>query len=201
MLQIHQLGAIIELAMATKKDQPLDFEKSLNDLVDTFRNVIASMTWLKASAKDAQEFYKNYLYITQLASSIASQDIKIDKSILALIEKEGLGGPTPLFTQTLTNFYRVFTVAAKDILWEDAEFQRFLRRPELVFLRHLRNASAHDNKFFWGNGRQRTTTIQKLPVSWRGKVIEEKVEGITLYIDFMKPGDIFLLLSDISSLV
>ena len=77
MLQIHQLGAIIELAMATKKDQPLDFDKSLNDLVNTFRNVIASMTWLKASAKDAQEFYKNYLYVTELASSVTSQEIKL----------------------------------------------------------------------------------------------------------------------------
>lgn len=191
----------MELAMATNRDQPLNFHKSLNDLVDTFRNVIASMTWLKASAKDAQEFYKNYLYITELASSVASQEIKVDKSILPLIEKESFGGPTPLFTQTLINFYRVFTVAAKDILWEDAEFQRFLRRPELLFLRHLRNASAHDNTFFWGNGRQRTNTIQKLPVSWRGKVIEEKLEGFTLYMDFMKPGDIFFLLSDISSLV
>ena len=191
----------MELAMATNRDQPLNFHKSLNDLVDTFRNVIASMTWLKASAKDAQEFYKNYLYITELASSVASQEIKVDKSILPLIEKESFGGPTPLFTQTLINFYRVFTVAAKDILWEDAEFQRFLQRPELLFLRHLRNASAHDNTFFWGNGRQRTNTIQKLPVSWRGKVIEEKLEGFTLYMDFMKPGDIFFLLSDISSLV
>jgi len=70
MLQIHQLGAIMELAMATNRDQPLNFHKSLNDLVDTFRNVIASMTWLKASAKDAQEFYKNYLYVTELASYV-----------------------------------------------------------------------------------------------------------------------------------
>lgn len=86
------------IGMATNRDQPLNFHKSLNDLVDTFRNVIASMTWLKASAKDAQEFYKNYLYITELASSVTTQEIKVDKSILTLIEKEGFGGPTPLFT-------------------------------------------------------------------------------------------------------
>ena len=137
----------------------------------------------------------------ELDCEATTQKIKVDKSILGLIEKEGFNCPTPVFSQTLINFYRVFTIAVKDIIWEEPYFQPLLQKSELQFLKHLRNASAHNNKFFWGKGRQRVDTIQKLPISWRGKVIEEKLEGTKLYMDFMKPGEIFFLLSDISKLV
>jgi hypothetical protein len=159
------------------------------------------MTWLKVSTKNAEEFYKNYPYIIELVCSVTTQKIKVDKSILSLIGKEGFNGPTPMYSKSLINFYRIFTIAVKDIIWEEADFQPLLQNTELQFLRHLRNASAHNNQFFWGRGRQRADTIKKLPVSWRGKVIEKKLEGTSLYMDFMKPGDIFLLLSDISALV
>ncbi len=159
------------------------------------------MTWLKVSTNNAQEFYKSYAHIIELDCSVTTQKIKVDKSILGLIEKEGFNGPTPVFSQTLVNFYRVFTIAVKDIIWEESYFQPLLQNSELQFLKHLRNGCAHNNKFFWGNGKQRQDTIQKLPVSWRGKVIKEKLEGTKLYMDFMKPGDIFFLLFDISNLV
>ena len=36
---------------------------------------------------------------------------------------------------------------------------------------------------------------------WRNKEIRKELEGKQLYMDFMKPGDIFILLLDISKLV
>lgn len=183
------------------QDQPLHFHKSFDDLLDTFRNVISSLTWLKVSVVDAQNFYQGYPYIIELDCSVAPQKIKVDKSILRQIEKEGLNAPTPMYSQAVINFYRVFTIAVKDIIWEEPDFKPFLKTPELEFLRHLRNACAHDNEFFWGNGKQRLDTIERLPVSWRGKTIITETEGTNLYMDFMKPGDIFLLLSDICRLV
>ena len=193
-------GALKEVRMSANQDVPLRFHQSLDDLLDTFRNVITSMTWLKVSVESAERFYEDYPYIIELPASVSSQLIKIDKSILSLVKREGFNRATPLYSKAMVNLYRVFTIAAKDIVWEQDDFKPFLKTPELQFLRHLRNASAHDNQFFWGLGGQRKTTLQQLPVSWRGKVIEERLEGSELYMDFFKPGDIFLLLSDISSL-
>lgn len=187
--------------MNNHQDQPLTFHKCFDGLLDTFRNVIGSMTWLKVSAEEAKKFYISYPYLIELDCSVTSQKIKVDKSILELIQKEGFNQKTPLFSKTLINFYRVFTIAIQDIISEEQDFQPFLQKDELQFFRHLRNASAHSNKFFWGKGERRKRTIKKLPVSWRNKIIVEKMEENSLYMDFIGPGDIFVLLADISLLV
>lgn len=187
--------------MSNDQDIPVIFHKSFGGLLDTFRNVIASMTWLKVSVGQAENFFKEYPYIITLSCSVTDKEIKLDKSILSLIKEEGFNRQAPLYSKTLVNFYRIFTIAAKDIIWEESDFSSLLDRPELQFLRHARNASAHNNEFYWGAGRQRADTINKLPVVWRGKEINKNMEGAPLYMDFVKPGDLFLLLSDISSLV
>lgn len=187
--------------MTPKEDAPLLFHKSLNEILDSFRNVITSILWTKRSIKEAKNFFKDHLYIAELDSSQTKESIKVDKSILNILEEEGFGVSTPLSTKTLINFYRIFTVSIKDIIWEEPDFKDLLQSNELQFLRHLRNASAHNNYFFWGSGRQRQDTLNKLPITWRGKIIEENLEGTSLYMNFMKPGDIFFLLSDISNLI
>ena len=187
--------------MSIQQDIPLSFHGSFNDLLDSFRNMIAALTWLKASSTQAQQFYSDYSYVIELDCSVNSQLIKVDKSILKHIEDEGFNGDTPLFTKTLINFYRVLTIAVKDIIWEEADFNSLLQKDELQFLRHVRNASAHENKFFFGKGKQRSNTLAKLPLTWRNKTISEATEGTQLYMDFMSPGDLFYLLSDISNLV
>ena len=187
--------------MNINQDQPLKFHNCFNDLLDTFRNIIASTTWLKVSVDSAQIFYNSFPYIIELDCSVTEQKIKIDKTILGLIQHEGFNQPTPLYSQTLINFYRIFTIAIKDIIWKEQDFQPLLQNNELQFLKHIRNACAHNNDFFWGVGKQRQSTIQKLPISWHDKIIEEKLEGTKLYMNFLKPGDIFLLLSDISKLI
>ena len=170
-------------------------------MVDSFRNVIASLAWLKASNDQAQAFFAPYPYVIELTCTVMDKLIKIDKSILAAIEYEGFNQATPLFSQTLTEFYRILTIALKDIVWQESDFQAMLQRDELQFLRHIRNASAHHNTFFFGSGRVREITIAGLPVVWRGKSTEEALEGTQLYMDYMAPGDLFVLLSDISATV
>jgi len=180
------------------QDTPLKFHSSFHELLDTFRRVIVGMVWSQASVKDAKKFFETFPYVIHLPCSVDSRVIKIDKTILDLIEVEGFNQATPLFSKTLINFYRIFTIAVKDIIWGEADFSDLLSLPELQFLRHLRNASAHNNQFFWGRGRNR-----QIPTSimWRNKEIRKELEGKQLYMDFMKPGDIFILLLDISKLV
>ena len=99
-------------------DKPLHFHHSFGSLLDTFRNVITAITSLKALIKNAQLFYKDFPYIISLTSSVPNMEIKIDKNILSLIESEGFNNKTPLYSQTLINFYRIFTIAIKDVIWE-----------------------------------------------------------------------------------
>jgi len=186
--------------MGSQVDIPLRFHHSFNDLLDAFRNAIASITWLKASGSQAQTFFAPYPYVIELACSTTDLLIKVDKSILTAIQAEGFDQVTPLFTDTLIGLYRIITVAVMDIIRGEQEFQPLLQRADLQFLRHIRNASAHGNKFYFGIGTERERTLKKLPVVWRGKVIDEKLEGARLYMDYMAPGDLFLLLADICAI-
>ena len=183
-----------------QQDQPMRFHKSLDPLIDTFRAVITGMTWLKVSIKEAESFFQKHPNIIELTCSVTHKTVKVGKDILSLIEKEGLEQPV-LYNQTLINFYRIFTIAIKDIIWEEADFSQLHEKPELQFLKHLRNASAHNNRFYFGTGQQRASTLSKLPVVWRGKEINETLENTPLYMNFLQPGDLFYLLADISKLV
>ena len=187
--------------METLPDIPLHFHPSFNELLDSFRNIIASMAWLKASGESAQRYFAPYPYIIELSCTSTDMLLKVDKSILTAVQREGAEGKTLLFTRTLVNFYRILTIALKDIVWEEPDFQPWLQRAEFQFLRHLRNASAHNNRFFFGRGREREKTLQKLPVVWRTKTISEDIEDTELYMSYLGPGDLFVLLSDISSTV
>lgn len=179
-------------------DEKIEFHKSLYGLLDSFRVIIAALNYLQISPLAAKKLFESFPYLIELPCSVTDKVVKIDKTILDLVEKEGFQGKVPLYSKTLIDFYRIFTIAVKDILWEEQDFQNLLNRPELEFLRHLRNASAHNNSFFWGTGKKRKIPY---PVKWRTKEIEESLEGKPLYMDFMKPGDLFILLADISKLV
>jgi len=193
----HKLHDIIKI-MENFIDKRIAFHKSINELLDSFRVAIAASTWLQFSVTDAKRNLKSFPYLIHLTCSVTDKVIKIDKTILDLIEIEGFNKKTPLYTKTLINFYRIFTIAIKDIIWKEPEFRNLLNKPELQFLYHLRNASAHNNLFFWGSGKKR-----KIPKSifWRNKEIKKGIENNQLYMEFMKPGDLFILLSDISNLV
>ncbi len=182
-------------------DNLLNYHKSFKDLLAIFRNIISSLTWLKISIPNAIIAFQKEKYIITLdCSVIADKSIKIDKSILNLVKQEGFNKTTPLFSKSLINFFRVFTIAVKDVIWEEADFKRLLNKPELQFLRHLRNACAHNNKFYWGNGRLREKTLKSFPTIWRGKKINKEIEGKSLFFEFLTPGDLFILLADISAL-
>ena len=179
-------------------DEPIILHNSFSELLVYFRNIIATMTWLKVSINSAEQFFKPYPYIIELPCSVTDKIVKIDKTILELIKDESFGSSTPIYSKSLINFYRIFTIAVKDIIWNEPDFFNLLKGPELQFLRHLRNASAHNNIFFWGKRKNRKVPE---PVVWRGKEIKGNLEHTKLYMGFMKPGDLFILLSDISKLV
>lgn len=182
------------------KDKPIFFHNSISNILDSFKFSILSAFWLQASHKNISLYFKKYPYICTLACSVTTDEVKIDKSLLRLIEKPQSVPNTPVLSDTLINLYRIFVIAVKDLIWEHDDFLELKKSNELQFLRHIRNGCAHSNQFYWGKGKERERTIKKFPISWRGKVIEEKLEGQKVFFNFFAPGDIFVLLADISSL-
>ena len=67
--------------------------------------------------------------------------------------------------------------------------------PDLQYLRHLRNGASHGNKFTMNKPK----IDQCRPPSWRTSVMisSDAMEGKQLFNNFLRPGDIPVLLSDI----
>lgn len=63
--------------------------------------------------------------------------------------------------------------------------------PTWQFFRHVRNASFHGNKFNLHSGQPNH------PAHWRGLEIDRSLNGTPLIYDFLAPGDVFLLMSDV----
>ena len=92
------------------------------------------------------------------------------------------------------------TISVKDIIAEHPDFANAKNEELLRFLRHVRNAAAHDNRFYFGAGKQRDRTLDGLPVRWRTKTIDASLEGKQLFHNFLGAGDLLFLLSDVSAL-
>jgi hypothetical protein len=84
------------------------------------------------------------------------------------------------------------------LAWETTDVLH-TRAPEWEFLRHCRNAAAHNGSFTFRPHEPRH------PAAWRTKTISRNLEGAPLFNDgtragFLGPGDTLHLLSDLEAL-
>ena len=76
--------------------------------------------------------------------------------------------------------------------------------PEVQYLRLLRHAAAHGNKFTIRKSPDGSPGINpKTPPNWRSSKItsDEDMDGKQLFNEFLRPGDIPVLLSDIRQML
>jgi hypothetical protein len=171
--------------MSESGDVPLSFHPSFNGLVDSFRTSIAALTWLRAAPSEAQKHFAPWPYVITLDGTVSEKSIKVDKSAFGAFQADAGKPGTPLFASTLASMCRVLTISAKDIIDEHPDFVDVKSFELSQFLRHARNAAAHENQFYFGAGKQRDRTLAGLPVSWRNKRIDATLEGKPLFTAFL----------------
>jgi len=136
--------------MPESGDMPLSFHPSFSGLVDSFRTVIAALTWLRAAPIEAQKHFGPWPYIITFDATVSDQSIKVDKSAFVAFQSDAGVPGTPLFASTLANRCRVLTISAKDIIEEHPDFAGARSIELFQFLRHVRNAAAHENQLYFG---------------------------------------------------
>ncbi len=93
----------------------------------------------------------------------------------------------PLYNEVLISAYAALQSKHGIIARDD--------RPEVEFLRHARNASAHGNVFTLRRGEP------VKPATWREKEITQQLSGQVLLYRFLKPGDVLQLVDDVFQVV
>ena len=114
--------------MPEQGDTPLVFHPSFDRLIDSFRTIIAAITWLRASPAAAEEHFAPWPYVITLECSVSDKVIKVDKSAFVAFRGDAAAPGTPLFASTLVNLCRVMTISIKDIISEHPDFATRERR-------------------------------------------------------------------------
>jgi hypothetical protein len=110
-------------------------------------------------------------------------------NIIGEIKAQGLIAPKNLRT-AFSEINKIFLVSAWEILKDTKTYNAIATKPDIQFLRHVRNGCAH-NKFNF--------TDLKHPAKWRDKKITMALIGTAVFPSFIKDGDPILLLIDINN--
>src|SRR3990170_797472 len=87
-----------------------EFHPSFNELIDSFRTMIAALTWLRCTPEAAQRHFAPWPYAITFDCTVSDKSIKVDKSAFVAFQTDAAAPGTPLFASTLANLYRVITI-------------------------------------------------------------------------------------------
>lgn len=128
--------------------------------------------------------------ITSSYSDLSKDLIILARKLIRAIAAEGLKGPERL-RNTFTQINRIFVIAMWDVLRNTQTYQSISTEPDIQFFRHIRNGCAHNGKF-------KIDSPLEHRAKWRDKEIVFKLNGTTIFPDFLFDGDVYLLLHDIN---
>lgn len=94
----------------------------------------------------------------------------------------------------------VAAVFAFESIKETKKYDNIKNQAIVNFLRHLRNAAAHGNKFNFIDSRS-GKFIDPGIIEWNGKIVRKELQGQTAFPDFFAQGDFAYLFEDISKIL
>ena len=98
-------------------------------------------------------------------------------------------------TKYSIKIYCIFSIAAYEILISWTDYQLIADKTEILFLKHIRNASLNDNRFILNK--------EVLPsiLVWRRKKLTTRRNGKECFFAFLSIGDLFVLFDDIVNIL
>lgn len=94
---------------------------------------------------------------------------------------------------------RLIAIAIFDFL-QFSEYHKYLSQTDIFkFARHIRNGSAHNNKFFF-DAKSKKELLKK-PIKWSDKVIVSSLIGKAVIPDFINSFSLLYLMQDISKMI
>jgi hypothetical protein len=160
---------------------------------------IGAIGWLAESKDLYLKFLEKYKYIVEIQTSVIEDVVKIDKSILKMLDYKD---KNRLIKSSIIELAKLIIINVKDITDALPELSEIRASSSYKILKVLRNASAHNNKVFFEKGKYRERVIKQLPIRWRNKTIDITSENQDVFDDLhFSPADIFVIAEEISILV
>lgn len=182
-----------------KNDRQIELLDEFTSVFSIFRLSIGAIVWLVQSKDSYLRFLEKYKYIIEMQTSVTEDVVKIDKSILEMLDYNDKNG---LIKSSIIELAKLIIINVKDITDALPELSEIRGSSSYKILRVLRNASAHNNKVFFNKGKYRERMVKQLPINWRNKTIDLSSENQDVFDDLhFSPADIFIIAEEISVLV
>ncbi len=182
-----------------KNDRQIELLDEFTSVFSIFRLSIGAIGWLAQSKDLYLKFLEEYKYIVEMQTSVIEDVVKIDKSILEMLDYNDKNG---LIKSSIIELAKLIIINVKDITDALPELSEIRASSSYKTLKVLRNASAHNNKVFFNKGKYRERMIKQLPINWRNKTIDLSSENQDVFDDLhFSPADIFIIAEEISVLV
>lgn len=182
-----------------KNDRQIELLDEFTSVFSIFRLSIGAIGWLAESKDLYLKFLEKYKYIVEIQTSVIEDVVKIDKSILKMLDYKD---KNRLIKSSIIELAKLIIINVKDITDALPELSEIRASSSYKILKVLRNASAHNNKVFFEKGKYRERVIKQLPIRWRNKTIDITSENQDVFDDLhFSPADIFVIAEEISILV
>jgi hypothetical protein len=178
-LNVHPLLKIVE-------EEFMYFAVSLNMMcLQSFQNALVKIHNGKMSEMNTSVAVNEFKVLRYDVAYVLNSFNKRNKISFNKNEAEGN------IMEPMIRHSRLLTVLLYDLLFDKNYYNKINKTEIFKFVKHLRNGSAHNNKFnFEGKA------IKE--VEWRGKIIKECEEGKQVFGRFIYLPDLLILVNDIS---
>ena len=171
--------------------RPVQIDQLFHEMIDAFSVCILGIGTLVDPAN--LENLKSFSFVPVESSfSPEHSNINVHHYVNRLADHELSASLTQ---DTLQVLCQALSISAYENLRASPHYAKIALNPVVQFLRHIRNASAHSNVFAFTRSQPDKAAI------WRGKEITKALNGSHCFFVFLSPGDLPLLLGDITRLL
>ena len=181
-------------------ERPYKVSEIFQDILNTYR-----ICFLGTMSLHVPEVQRHFLSIPDgkdtagITTSFPSENFGFSiKNTIRKMQADGSMPQQVLTAKSVNMLIQALAIASYELLKESliqaGLWETLCGKSVMQFFYHIRNGCAHNNQFDFRYG-------VKQKAEWRGKEISPSLQGQTVIGDFLKGGDLFLLLEDISRLV
>jgi len=175
--------------------RPVQMHEIFNLAIDTLTCLWGGLLAPKLCREELEKSLAPYPFLLSLSSSF-SEDTHLSKANYFAISSSD-----KRLTDVGNNACCMVALFAFENLKLQTNYKTLSKNNTVVFLRHLRNASAHGNRFNFYCDRARKRFLDPGTVRWRNKAITKSLQDKPAFPDFFSVGDFAYLFEDISALI
>lgn len=175
--------------------RPVKTDKIFNDALDTLTCVWGGLVSPRLCKNELQTALEPYDFLVTFTVPMAEETHLSKVNYFAIAASEERTKDVGINACCMTALF------AYENLKMHESYDRIKDEQPVIFLRHLRNASAHGNRFHFFRDAAKRHFIDPGIVLWKNKRITKDLQDTPAFPNFFTAGEFAYLFEDISSLI